>query len=135
MVSLLIGGGYFFAARGVQNFYPFSVVDMYANREPYPPSRIIAVDARGAAWEVTQFDRWRCAGPVSADPQPCPAAGEYSPIGYVDRDAVNHIAAHASDHAEGEPVRVVRRVWRLDGQPGPPLHIDCPLSACTAVRR
>lgn len=137
VVSLVLGVGYFAVSRGFQNFYPFSVVDMYAGRPDGAPSRIVAVDASGRAREVSAYVGWRCDGPLSEAPVPCAALpGPMMTIGYVDRDVLAHIAAHpAGAAAAGEPVRVVRRVWQLGARSGPPPHVDCPLASCRAVRR
>lgn len=137
IVSLVLGAGYFMISRGVQNFYPFSIVDMYAERHAGFPSRIMALDARGRAREVTRYVGWRCDAPVTEERPPCPAVtGHILTIGYVDRAAIEHIERHpARAGVEGEPVRVVRRVWRLGSMDGPPPHTDCVMTTCRAVPR
>ncbi len=140
VVSLVLGAGYFAVSRGFQNFYPFSVVDMYAGRPDGDPSRILAVDASGRAREVSAYVGWRCDGPISEAQVSCAALpGRAMTIGYVDRDVLAHITAHpappSSSAVEGEPVRVVRRVWQLGAGEGPPPHVDCPMASCRAVRR
>ncbi|MFO0627598.1 MAG: hypothetical protein U0325_18465 [Polyangiales bacterium] len=132
--SLVIGSAYFVASRGVENFFPFTVLDMYANHIGGTPSRILAVDARGEAHEVDAFVGWRCAGSLQGDVGVCPAAPDFQRLGYVDRSALDTVRAHPGDGNE-EPVRLVRRVWRLGEQPGPPSRVDCPISECRAVRR
>lgn len=137
IVSVVLGVAYFAVSRGFQNFYPFSVVDMYAGRPDGDPSRILAVDASGRARELSAYVDWRCDGPVSEAQVSCAALpGRAMTIGYVDRDVLAHITDHpARGAAVGEPVRVVRRVWQLGARSGPPPHVDCPLASCRAVRR
>lgn len=135
-VSLVLGASYFVASRGFQNFYPFSILDMYAERHEGSPSRIMAVGADGRAREVTAYAGWRCDPPLVEARPDCPAvAGHILTINYVDRSALEHIASHPGRGPAGEPVRVVRRVWRLGSRTGPPPHVDCPLAACRAVPR
>lgn len=134
VASLAIGAAYFGASRGVENFFPFTVLDMYANHSGGVPSRIIAVDARGVAHEVDEFVGWRCDSPVEGDLGVCQAAADSQRIAYVDRSAADHVREHPGRGA-GEPLRVVRRVWHLGGAEGPPPRTDCPISECRAVRR
>lgn len=134
VASLAIGAAYFCASRGVENFFPFTVLDMYANPSGGVPSRIMAIDARGVAHEVDEFRGWRCDAPVEGDLGLCPAARDSQRIAYVDRDAADYVRQHPGNGA-GEPVRVVRRVWRLGRAEGPPPRSDCPIAECRAVRR
>jgi hypothetical protein len=134
VASLTIGAVYFGASRGVENFFPFTVLDMYANPIGAAPSRILAVDARGAAHEVDEYAGWRCASPIEGNLGVCPDARDAQHLGYVDRSAVDHIRAHPGGGG-GESLRLVRRVWRLVDREGPPPSVDCPISVCRAVRR
>jgi len=136
VVSLVLGVGYFAISRGFQNFYPFSIVDMYAERHEGSPSRIMALDARGRAHEVTEYVGWQCEGPLSDGSADCPTGPEHIlTIGYVDRSAIEHVEAHPGRGPAGEPVQLVRRVWRLSSRSGPPSHADCLMVQCRAVRR
>lgn len=134
VASVVIGAVYFVMSRGVENFFPLTVADMYANRMGDAPSRIVALDARGVAHEVDGFVGWRCEGSVDDAPRRCAGVGDVDTIGYVDRSIAAHIRENPGDGA-GEPLRVVRRVWRLDARPGPPPRVDCPIVACRARRR
>lgn len=132
--SVAIGAVYFGASRGVENFFPFTVLDMYANHVGSTPSRILAVDTHGEAHEVDEFRGWRCAAPLQGDLGACPAAPDFQRLGYVDRSALDAIRERPGDGA-GERLRLVRRVWHLGAQPGPPPRVDCPISECRARRR
>ena len=71
VVSMVLGAAYFTASRGVENFYPFSVLDMYAAQRRGSPSHIVAVDSRGEAHEVSAYVGWRCDGPLSEQNAVC----------------------------------------------------------------
>jgi hypothetical protein len=135
VAAVLIGSAYFVAARGVQNFFPFSVLDMYAGSGARTATRLLAIDQTGSALQVTRFDQWRCDRPLDADKIECPEQGRLDGIEYVNRELVSYIDEHAASGANGESLRLVRRVWRLEDRPGPPAYTDCPVAICTARRR
>jgi hypothetical protein len=139
VLGALVLAGYAVIARGVGNLYPFSTFSMYSSVHTTTGSRIVARDARGRLRELADYDQWRCEAGVDAmtEPRACAPGGEVYGIGYLDREAREYLAAHASASAApgSEPVEVVRRVWRFGGAPGSPATVDCTIIRCEAVRR
>jgi hypothetical protein len=127
--------GYVVIAQGLGNLYPFSTFEMYAGVSTHTASRVLAVDAAGAAHEIRDFEAYRCDA-LDLQPAACRENGEYYSIGYVEREAAEYLAAQASPPARGEPqpVRLVRRIWRFHGA-GEPTVEDCALASCQAVPR
>jgi hypothetical protein len=124
--------GYLGLALSVGNLYPVSTFEMYAAAPARSASRVIARDAAGAAHEVDEYREWSCDAPVPLDRAPCASEWPYAYTGYLDRAAADWIASHPG--SGGEPMEVVRRIFRL-GAAGPPEVRDCVLSRCRAVRR
>ena len=132
--ALCVLVGYFAIARGLGNFYPFSTFEMYAGLSAHTASRVLAVDAAGGEHEIRRFEGYRCDS-LELEPPSCREHGDYYRIGYVEREAAEYLAAQAAapERGEGEPVRLVRRIWRFHGS-GPPTVEDCPVASCRAVR-
>jgi hypothetical protein len=113
--------------------FPFSPLHMFAENRAAIAGRIVVRRAGGALAEVTDFDRWACAGPLAlASPvSPC-AEGMNSE---VDQRAEDYIARHPGAPSEGEPLVVVRRVFAFDRPGGALSTRACDLAGCTAVPR
>lgn len=135
VVSLVLGTGYFVASRGVRNLFPFTTLDMYAHTGQTSATRIFAVDASGRMHQVTSFDAWSCDKPLDTSQAACPEMSRFDHIDYVSRDIAQHVDEHKGDDPRAEPVRLVRRVWRLDDRTGPPPSEDCTLATCRARLR
>jgi hypothetical protein len=137
VVALLVLGGYFTAARLVENLYPFSTFPMYSSEHTDSASRIVALEADGSAREVAEYAAWSCEEPVDLDREPerCSALPRYSTIPYIDREIVDAMRQRGGARAGGAPVTIVRRVFRFPKGPGPAQIEDCALGRCTAVRR
>jgi hypothetical protein len=133
MVALSVLAGYLALAFSVHNLYPISTFEMYAGRPVRSASRVIARDAAGALHEIDEYRDWQCPGPLPLGPEACPAQWPYSYTGYLDRAAAELVAQQGG--SGGDSVDVVRRVWRLSDEPGPPPASDCLLERCRAVRR
>lgn len=127
--------GYFAISRVVENFFPFSVLDMYSTADTETASRILARDASGHAYEVDHFDHWTCPAPLHPEARACADSGDVNTISYVDREAAIYLDHHRGRAGEGAPVDVVRRRWHLSDRAGPPSFDDCPLLHCQATRR
>jgi hypothetical protein len=134
VLSVLALVGYVAIAWSVSNLYPFSVFDMFAGRTA-SASRVVARDAGGRVAEVDRFVAWRCDGPVDVRPQVCAGEPGFDYTVYTDREAADYIASHRGDDPSASPVDVVRRIWRLSGEDGPPAAKDCLIARCTAVAR
>lgn len=132
VVAALVLVTYLLVARGLEDLYPFSTFSMYAGHATTSGSRIVARDSRGRLHEVESFDRWSCPPEEVRGDDACGAAYR---IDYLDREAREYLAAHASASAApgSEPVEVVRRVWQFGG--GAPVIRDCPILRCAAVPR
>jgi hypothetical protein len=135
VVAVVIGIAYFTASRGVQNFFPFSALDMYAGSGARTATRLLAVDASGRALQLDQFDQWSCDRKLDADAIACPEQGDVRALAYVNRDLVSYIDQHQGAPVAGESLLLVRRVWKLEDTPGPPPHSDCAVARCVARRR
>ncbi|MDI1449531.1 hypothetical protein [Polyangium sp. 6x1] len=128
---------YLLAARGIRNFFPLSVFDMYQGRSPDVASRVLVVDAAGEAAELTAFDGFSCAPawPKLDDVRHC-AFGDQGRVEYVPRDLQIHFDAHVTSDAAGmEDGHIVWRTWTLEDRPGPPASQDCQLAFCRVRRR
>lgn len=133
-VTALVFVGYVGISQGVGNFYPFSVFDMFAHTTR-ASSRIAARSAGRRAVEVERFVGWSCDAPLAEDPGRCGPLGSFETTDYADREAFDWIRGHAGDGARGEPVDVLRRIFRVGDRPGPISVEDCVLARCRAVPR
>ena len=123
--------GYFLIARVVGNVYPFSTFPMYSGRHAPSGSRIVAKDVAGGLHEVTDGEAWECdSGALSA--RGCVDDSVYY-IGYVDREAIDFVRAHAGPDPRAAPVELVRHIWSFPADRGPPMTRDCILGRCRAV--
>jgi hypothetical protein len=129
-VVLLLG--YMAVANTVQQFYPFSVFDMYAHATT-SASRIGARASSGELSEVFTWTDWRCDGPLSIETPPDHAQKMAYSIPYRDREAQEWLTTHQGDG--GERVDVVRHIWWLTPDPGQPAQEDRLILHCQAVRR
>jgi hypothetical protein len=132
-VVVLVLAGYLALGRAVRDVYPISTFAMYSAHKVDSGSRIVARTADGRIHEIDRFAGWHCPGPVSIDPAACPAEWPFYYIPYLDRAARAVLERRAGSGKER--VDVVRRIWRLDGQAGPPPVHDCLLAHCQADRR
>jgi hypothetical protein len=113
--------------------FPFSPLRMFAENRAATAGRVVVRRADGSLAEVTDFDRWACAGPLAfASPaSPC-AEGLHRER---DQKAEDHILAHPGAPNEGEPVVVERLVFAFDRPDGALATRSCDLCLCTAVPR
>ncbi len=133
-LSWLIAAAYFLVSRGVENLFPFTVLEMYSWRSEPSSSRILALDERGGAHEVNRLASFRCDDDITPEKSHCPEPGHhYYSIDYVDRDLIDHMRSHPGTGQEpsAESFTLVRRVWQLDVSPV--THADCALTRCRAV--
>lgn len=139
-VRLLLGVltllAYVALANTVEQLYPFSVFDMYANRAG-SASKVVARSERGELSEVTDWVAWDCGGLVQLEPIQHEAGPHPYTIPYRDREALAWIRTH--QRVEGaatglpRPVQVVRHIWWLSAAPGQPAAEDRVLASCAAV--
>ncbi len=134
LLSWFIAVAYFLVSRGVQNMFPFTVLEMYSGRSEPSSSRILAIDERGGVHEVNHMDAFRCDDDITPEQSHCPdPERHYYHIDYVDRDLIDHLRSHPGTGQEpsAEPFTIVRRVWQLDAPSVS--HEDCVLTHCRAV--
>jgi hypothetical protein len=134
VVAALAFTGYLGVAWGVENLYPFSTFPMYSGAHTATASRVVARDGSGRLHEVEDYDAWTCDLPLRFEVSRC---GDVYHIPYVDlarREYIDGHRAPGQGDPRGEPVDVVRHVWRFSG-PGEPLVEDCLLHRCRAVPR
>lgn len=129
-----IFAAYFVAARGVGNFFPLSVFDMYQGRAPEAAARIVAVDERGRTSELSGWKDFDCEGgsPRLTERIKCGRPDQTVP--YVARDLQGYVDANLGGGA-GEPLSIVSRTYRLTEGSGPLEFSDCLIARCTARRR
>jgi hypothetical protein len=124
--------GYLAIARVLGDVYPFSTFSMYGGATLESASRIVVVAADGAA-EIESFATLACDREIDVAPLACAHEWPYAHFPAVDEEAAAAIAARASPRGAGEPVAVVRRIWRFDAD-GLPVASDCELARCEATR-
>ncbi|EYF07243.1 hypothetical protein [Chondromyces apiculatus] len=135
-LSVCVLLGYAVTSRVVEDLYPFSTFSMYAQHGGTAVSRIVARTADGRVHPVRAFVDWSCDGALDLSPARCGEPGSFDYTGYLDAEDAAHLeAAHLEAHhapGVGEPVEIVRRVWKLGEVAGPPGIEDCPLHRCRA---
>ena len=130
---------YFSAARGIQNFFPVSVFDMYRAHAPAVVGRVIVRDRAGDASELTTWTGFHCKGgrPVLRDLEACAPDPTSRPLGYILRDQQLHLDEHSEvvPGSEAIAIAIVLRSYRLVAERGAPPHTDCVIARCTARQR
>ena len=102
VVSFVVLVGYAAAAYGVDNAFPFSTFPMYSGNPTTSGARLVVKDRVGAYSEIARWERWSCATAVdedSAQTAVCPDGGKAHPIGYLVKEATDHMRAHRGDPA------------------------------------
>jgi len=130
----VVFAGYASIASVVRS-YPFSTFDMYAHPET-TASHIVARDTAGQVVEVTRFCGWVCDEDleIATAPARCGPAGTFSFTPYKDQDLLRWVHGSTATTAPLETVELVRRIWRLSDESGPPPSSDCALTRCRARR-
>ncbi|WP_146658615.1 hypothetical protein [Enhygromyxa salina] len=122
------------AAIGVTNAYPFSTFPMYSEDAPNFGARLVVKDQAGERREIERYESWTCAADLSFDDLEqtiCPDGRTGQPTGYLVKEALDHIRDNpAAPHAVAEPVELIVRTWRLEGDQI--RELDCPVAKCTA---
>ncbi|AKT43781.1 hypothetical protein [Chondromyces crocatus] len=133
--------GYVAISRAVEDEYPFSTFSMYARHGKSSVSRVAARTRDGHGHPVRSFVDWSCEEEkLDLSVSRCAELGPFDFTGYLDTEDENHLDAHRAraprggEPGDAEPVEIVRRVWRLKEQAGPPEVEDCVLHRCTARR-
>ncbi|MFT3769674.1 MAG: hypothetical protein QM820_29915 [Minicystis sp.] len=135
-ITVLVMGGYFLIARLVDNLYPFSTFPMYAGAKGASASHIVARDGAGKLHNVFEYEGWSCPEPLDVDPPKCRAGGHFGSIEYIDRAIVQHLQKpRLPGGPEGEPIDLVRHIWRFREGSGDVRTEDCVIEHCRAVRR
>lgn len=135
-MTLLVMGGYFAIARLVDNLYPFSTFSMYSAARSEAASHVVARDGAGKLHPVFEYEAWSCPEPLDIDPPRCRAAGPFGSIEYIDRGIVQHVQRPRSAGAPpGEPLDLVRHIWRFQDGSGDVRTEDCLIARCQAARR
>ena len=133
---MLVFGGYLLIARIVGDFYPFSTFSMYANVRSTSASHVVVRDSAAALHEVYEYASFSCKAAIDVDPPRCRASRDFESIGYIDRDIKEYIEKYSTPNLEmGEPVELVRHIWRFQDGSGEVLLEDCLLQRCQAVRK
>ena len=123
---------YVLVANTVQQLYPFSVFDMYANRAN-SASKVVAQRSDGTLVDVNRLRQWHCPQPVTLEVDTHDGRPHPYTIPYRDREALDWIHEHAAEQPQGVMVRVVRHIWWLQPAPNQSAEEDRVLATCTAV--
>jgi hypothetical protein len=136
VVAWAIFAAYFVAARGVRNFFPLSVFDMYQRRAPAAVSRVLVIDRAGLEHAIADFAAFHCepAPPMLTDVRRY-CGPDHVPLDYVMRDLQRDLDAHLSSEPGTEEIAIVSRSFRLDPAGGAMTTADCVLARCTARAR
>jgi hypothetical protein len=126
---------YVLAARGVRNFYPLSVFDMYQAHAPDVVARVLVIDATGDTAQIEDFEAWTCAPELVLRDVDRTCGAEHRPLEYVTRDQELYVHAHRGEAPGSETVTVVSRAYVLRPRAGEPAQSDCTIARCTATRR
>jgi hypothetical protein len=87
LVAWAIFATYVLAARGVRNFFPISVFDMYQAHAPDVVARVMVIDAAGHTEDIEAFDGWVCdGGPPRLRDVERTCGRDHRPLEYVTRD-------------------------------------------------
>lgn len=138
LAGWIVAIAYFTTSRLFNDHFPFTVLNMYSTVTTSSSSHLMAVDEQGEARYVDEYHSWKCdTAPEQANLQCNQAAPDLYTIPYVDRDNISYVRDHAGTGQEANRVKVaiVRRMWRLTGESGPPPWTQCELLQCTAVRK
>jgi hypothetical protein len=124
---------YAIAARGVRNFFPLSVFDMYQRAAPAAASRVIVLDGGGNQHEVSAFAGFHCepAPPVLPDVRRF-CGSDHQPLDYVMRDQQRDLDAHLASAPGPLAIAIVSRSYRVDANEVGITSRDCVLARCTA---
>lgn len=135
VVGWAIFATYLVAARGVRNFFPLSVFDMYQRRAPAAVSRVLVVDRHGGEHRISELAGFHCepAPPMLTDVRRY-CGPEHEPLDYVMRDEQRDLEAHLSSEPGREPIAIVSRSFRIAAS-GELTTSDCVLARCTANPR
>jgi hypothetical protein len=123
-------------ALGVTNAYPFSTFPMYSEDSPNSGARLVVKDRAGEHHEIRNYEGWSCTAELRYDDIEqaiCPDGRIGQPTGYLVKEALDHIRGHMGDAGEGEPVELVIRTWRIEGDAI--IELDCPVAECRAAPR
>lgn len=127
-VAAIVCVAYVVCGQLVESAYPFSSFPMYA-RVTRSATRIVAVDAAGAASDAGAYTSWRC-NAIRVDD--CLPHGDAS-FGYRDREALRTVRSSAGEGRHPrEPVLLVVRIYDFAPQIR---RRDCVIAHCTAERR
>jgi hypothetical protein len=136
VVAWAIFATYVLAARGVRNFFPISVFDMYQAHAPDVVARVMVIDAAGHTEDIEAFDGWVCdGGPPRLRDVERTCGRDHRPLEYVTRDQELWVHGHGGDAPGPEAVTIVSRAYVLGDRAGAPPHSDCTIARCTARRR
>lgn len=124
---------YVLSAMSVENLFPLSTFPMYSDSSFDSGARLVAVDSRGEASEVSEFEDWSCPELVPVVRVSCPDGDHAQPAGYLAEEAIEHIQTHSGEG--DETVELVVRAWRLATPDGQTRVVDCPVTTCAATRR
>lgn len=139
-VSIVVFLGYTAAALGVTNFFPFSTFPMYSDAAPKSGARLVVKDGTGEYREVRRYEAWSCEPELTfemVEKTMCPDGLIGQPAGYLSKEALDHIRAHAAKPDDGllagKPIELLIRTWRFEQDEI--IGIECPVARCVATLR
>lgn len=139
-VSIVVFVGYTAAALGVTNLFPLSTFPMYSDVAPESGARLVVKGGTGEYREVRRYEGWSCEPELTyemVEKTMCPDGRIGQPAGYLAKEALDHIRAHAAKPdtglPAGEPIELLVRTWRFEHDEI--VGIECPVARCVATLR
>jgi hypothetical protein len=130
-LAVLILVVYPILAARLGDFYPLCRFHMFADWS-HSQSRVVVRTASGELHEVHRYDAWACEGPIDFKPRSTLECADYVSWAPADIRASRHILNRRGEPGQGDPVTVIRQVFRFSEDGGPPEILECPLVRCTA---
>jgi hypothetical protein len=118
-------------AHGLGEQYPFSPLHMFSSGKEVM-GQIVARGPDGLH-PVGDYAQFHCDGPM--DFTASIACGDMGHQSEEDRLSSDYVNAHLGPVRGGDPVGVVRRIFRIEQPGGPLVTTECELAHCTAVLR
>ncbi|MEZ4266759.1 MAG: hypothetical protein R3F39_10305 [Myxococcota bacterium] len=116
------------AAQRLGWFYPFSPFDMFAGAHT-ETSHMVARTADGAEHRLDEVTGWDCGAHPQLDPT-CPGA-------HTERDErlLSRIASEAAADGSGQPMEILRHIYRIDPLSRAMVRAECVALTCRASLR
>ncbi len=111
--------------------YPLDTFSMYSEMPQPGQTGLLLLDAGGGVHRIGDFGSFACDAPVRGPYDNCPPLG----LRHKTDELLRRIELHRMpDRAQGEPMALVARTWRLRPGEVPVLSDDCRIARCAVLR-